>query len=109
MDWSVIITSLLTACVPSAFAYFTATKQSKAKLKELESEFKNELKKIDKEHEHQIELLNVQFNQENKKNENEIINSLAAGVIKGEYDMGSLINIANQAKSFSNSSNKTKS
>nr|DAX04329.1 MAG TPA: hypothetical protein [Bacteriophage sp.] len=109
MDWSVIITSLLTACVPSAFAYFTATKQSQAKLKELESNFKNELEKIDKQHEHQIELLNVQFNQENKKNENEIVNNLATGVIKGDYDLESLIKLANQAKSFSNSSDKTKS
>lgn len=109
MDWSVIITSLLTACVPSAFAYFTAIKQSQAKLKELESKFENELEKIDKQHKHQIELLNVQFNQDSKKNENEIINNLATGVIKGDYDLSTLIEIANQAKSFSNSSNKTKS
>ncbi|MGG5376018.1 hypothetical protein IGI57_002525 [Enterococcus sp. DIV0213j] len=35
MDWSVIITSLITACIPSAFAYLTATIQAKNKLKEV--------------------------------------------------------------------------
>ncbi|NJE64309.1 hypothetical protein E0L10_09225 [Enterococcus durans] len=109
MDWSVITTSLITACIPSAFAYLTATIQAKNKLKEVESQFKNEIYKLDKQHEHQIELLTVQFNQENQKSEKDIINDIAAGVITGKYDMSQLLNVSQEAEKLSKFSNQNKS
>lgn len=109
MDWSVIVTSLITACIPSAFAYLTATIQAKNKLKEVESQFKNEIDKLDKQHEHQIELLTVQFNQENQRNEKDIINDIAAGVITGKYNMNHLLNVGQEAEKLSKFGNQRKS
>lgn len=49
MDWNQITTSFLTACVPALATYFVTKKQMDSKIKEVELQSANEIKRLEKE------------------------------------------------------------
>lgn len=49
MNLNQIIVTVLTACVPAAFSYFATKKQMDSRIKEVEMQSANEIKRLEKE------------------------------------------------------------
>ncbi|HFI0448322.1 TPA: hypothetical protein ACGOY6_000524 [Streptococcus suis] len=77
MDWNQITTSFLTACVPALVTYFVTKKQMDSKIKEVELQSANEIKRLEKETE-----LRLKETQQNQQME------LATKFFTGELDLG---------------------
>ncbi|CYX64110.1 hypothetical protein [Streptococcus suis] len=77
MDWNQITTSFLTACVPALATYFVTKKQMDSKIKEVELQSANEIKRLEKETE-----LRLKETQQNQQME------LATKFFTGELDLG---------------------
>lgn len=54
MDWNQILITFLTACVPSVITYLVTKKQMDSKIKEVEIQSANEIKRLEKETELRI-------------------------------------------------------
>lgn len=46
MDWSVIITTFLTSCVPALISYFASRNKNKADIDKLKLSYENEIEKL---------------------------------------------------------------
>lgn len=85
MNWENILTTFFTACVPAALTYFATKKQMDSKIKEVEIQSANEIKRLEKETELRIKESQQQYQMD-----------LTNKFFTGELDVSHLTNAVGQ-------------
>lgn len=98
IDTNVILTSLVTSCIPALIAYLTATTQAKSRLKELEQSHKSDLEKM-----------KLEYELRNQEKQSDSQNELISKVFTGDLDLEKLTDSMSQLEALSKKVQKSQS
>lgn len=96
-DPNVILTSLITACIPAFIAYLTASLQSKSRLNELE-----------KSHQADLEKMKLEYELKLKEKESDAQNELVTKMFMGDLDLEHLSSSMEQLGTLNKQAQKLK-
>lgn len=98
MDWNMIVQSLIAACIPATISYLISSKQTSAKIKEIEKTYQADMEKMKLEYELRL-----------KEKEADSQNEFAMKFLNGELDLTKSLDGIEQLEKLSRRAQKMQS